>query len=67
MNAEFKYDKKILILILHNIACSYQKLKDYENCVAYLDAVIFHYDSTLEQNHKIKIGNDCMFEYNIYI
>jgi hypothetical protein len=59
MNADAKFDKKILILILHNIACCYQKLKDYENCVTYLDAVIFHYDASLDSKHKIKIGLEC--------
>ena len=24
-------DKKLLMVVLHNIACCYQKMKDYEN------------------------------------
>ena len=51
-------DKKILIIILHNLACCYQKTKDFENCISYLEAVIFHFDSALEPKHKIKINED---------
>lgn len=51
---------EIVILILHNIACCYQKLKNFDNCVTYLEAVIFHYDNMLKS--KFNISNDlkCM-------
>lgn len=51
-------DKKILIIILHNLACCYQKTKDFENCISYLEAVIYHFDGALEPKHKIKINED---------
>ena len=51
-------DKKILIIILHNLACCYQKVKDFDNCISYLEAVIYHFDSSLEPKHKIKIKED---------
>ena len=51
-------DKKILIIILHNLACCYQKSKDFENCISYLEAVIYHFDTSLEPKHKIKINED---------
>ena len=48
-------DKKILIIILHNLACCYQKLKDFDNCISYLESVIYHFASSFEQKHHIKI------------
>ena len=50
------FNKKILIIILHNIACCYQKIKDYDKCINYLDAVIFHFDNIIEKKHNIKIN-----------
>lgn len=58
IEAKLNLDKKILIIILYNLACCYQKLKDYDNCINYLEAVIYHFDSLLEPKHKIKIGED---------
>ena len=51
-------NKKLIIIILHNIACCYQKLKDYENCVNYLEAVIYHFDKLIEKKHNIKINEE---------
>ena len=51
-------NKKLIIIILHNIACCYQKLKDYENCVNYLEAVIYHFDNLIEKKHNIKINEE---------
>ena len=51
-------DKKILIIILHNLACCYQKLKDFDNCISYLESVIYHFDSSLEPKHHIKIKEE---------
>ena len=58
IEAKLNLDKKILIIILHNLACCYQKLKDFENCISYLESVIYHFDSLLEPKHKIKIGEN---------
>jgi tetratricopeptide (TPR) repeat protein len=55
---ERKINKKVLILILHNLACCYQKTQNYELCVDYLEAVIFNFDSIVEGRHKIKITLD---------
>ena len=46
---KFNLDKKLIIIILHNLACCYQKLKDYDNCIIYLDGVIYHFDKELEK------------------
>ena len=64
IEAKLNLDKKILIIILHNLACCYQKLKDFENCISYLESVIYHFDSLLEPKHKIKI-NENYFIKNI--
>ena len=54
-----KIEKKTIILILHNIACCFQKLKNFESCVTYLEAVIFQYDGTLDKKYKIKNTVQC--------
>jgi hypothetical protein len=58
IESKLNLDKKILIIILHNLACCYQKLKDFENCISYLECVIYHFDSLLEPKHKIKINEN---------
>ena len=58
IESKLNLDKKILIIILHNLACCYQKLKDFENCISYLESVIYHFDSLLEPKHKIKINEN---------
>ena len=58
IEAKLNLDKKILIIILHNLACCYQKLKDFDICISYLESVIYHFDSSLEPKHHIKIKDD---------
>ena len=53
-----KLDKKLLSIILHNIACCYQKIKDYNSCISYLEAVIFHFDNYLETKHKFNLTEE---------
>ena len=55
---KFHFDKKTIIIILHNLACCYQKLKDFDNCIIYLDSVIYHFDKELEKKHQIKINEE---------
>ena len=43
---------------MHNLACCYQKLKDYDNCIIYLEAVIYHFDKELERKHQLKISEE---------
>ena len=50
--------KKFIIIALHNIACCYQKLKDNDNCINYLEAVIYHFDKIIENKHKIIINEE---------
>lgn len=53
-----KISKKFIIIVLHNIACCYQKLKDYDNCINYLEAVIYQFDKLIEKKHKIIINEE---------
>ena len=51
-------NKKLIIIILHNMACCYHKLKDYDNCINYLESVIYHFDKLIEKKHKISINEE---------
>ena len=62
IESKFNFDKKLIIIILHNIACSYQKLKDYNNCIIYLDGVVHHFDRELEKKHQIKISEEYFYQ-----
>ena len=63
IESKINFNKKLLIVLLHNIACCYQKLKDFPNCITYLDAVIYHYDFSLENNHNIKIKAQYFYNF----
>ena len=65
LEAKFNFDNKLIILIIHNIACCYQKLKDYENCISYLDSVIYHFEKEIEKKYKIKINEESILQ-NIF-
>ena len=58
IESKLNLDKKIIIVILQNLACCYQKIKDYENCISYLEAVIYHFDLSLQPKHHIIINED---------
>ena len=69
LETKYNFDIKLIILIMHNIACCYQKLKDYENCIIYLDAVIYHFENEIEKKYKIKINEESILlniNKNIY-
>ena len=51
-------NKKIVIIVLYNIACCFQKLKDLDNSILYLDVLIYHFDKNLEKKYKISITLD---------
>ena len=63
INPKKNLEKKMLLIILHNLACCFQKLKDYDNCINYLDAVIYHYDTSLEKRHNIKIEENYLMQH----
>lgn len=61
-NAEKKFEKvlqslelKIKIIINHNIACCYQKMKNVTKCISYLEKVNNDFDKLLEKKHSVKI------------
>ena len=61
--------KKYLIIVLHNIACCYDKLKDLDNCLIYFEALLYHFDSSLEKKYKISITPeyfDSLIKTNYY-
>ena len=63
MDQRLNFDKKLLIIILHNIACAHQKLKDLDNCISYLESVLYHYDLSLEKKHNIKINDNYFIQH----
>ena len=63
MEQRLNFEKNLLIIILHNIACAHQKLKDIDNCISYLESVIYHYDSSLEKKHNIKIEDNYFIQH----
>ena len=65
LESKFNFDSKLIISIMNNIACCYQKIKDYENCILYLDSVIYHFENELESKFKIKISEEFILQ-NLY-
>ena len=65
LETKYNFDAKLIILIIHNIACCYQKLKNYSECVNYLDTVIYHFENQIEKKYKIKINEDFILQ-NLY-
>ena len=63
INPKFDIEKKMLLIILNNLACCFQKLKDFNNCINYLEAVIYHYDTSLEKRHNIKIDENYFVQH----
>ena len=61
VESKLDYDKKLIVIILHNLSCCYQKIKDYDNCIVYLGGVIYHFDKELEKKHKITINEDYFY------
>lgn len=61
MENDKNFDKKVIIIILHNLACCYQKMKDFESCISYLEAVLYHFDGKLESKYNIKITPQGMY------
>ena len=63
MDQRYNIDKKLLIILLHNIACAHQKLKDINNCISYLESVIYHYDLSIEKKHNIVINENYFIKH----
>lgn len=63
LNKNSYIDNKISILILHNIATCYQKNKEFDKCVKYLETVIFQYNSFIEKLHNIRINEQCKMNF----
>ena len=63
MDIKLNIDKKLLVVVLHNISSCYQKLKDINNSISYLEAVIYHFDSILEKKHQIQINENYFIQH----
>ena len=57
-NVTLLIPKKFVIIVLYNLATCFYKLKNLENSIIYLDAVIYHFDTSLEKKYKIKINEE---------
>ena len=49
-------ESKLKVIINHNIACCYQKLKNIPKCIIYLEKVNELFNKYLENKHKITIN-----------
>ncbi len=49
-------ESKLKVIINHNIACCYQKLKNIPKCIIYLEKVNELFNKYLENKHKISIN-----------
>jgi len=45
-------DRKMIIVILYNLACAYQGIWDLEKCKKYIDGVIFNIDKMLQEEKE---------------
>ena len=51
-------ESKVSVIINHNIACCYQKQKNIEKCINYLQKVNNEFNIYLENKHKIQINTN---------
>ena len=55
-------ESKLKVIINHNIACCYQKLKNIPKCIIYLEKVNELFNKYLENKHKILINTSFFLE-----
>ena len=51
-------EPKIKVIISHNMACCYQKMKNIQKCIFYLEKVNNEFNSYLEKKHQVIIDNN---------
>ena len=51
-------EPKIKVIINHNMACCYQKMKNIQKCICYLEKVNNEFNSYLEKKHQVIIDNN---------
>ena len=51
-------ESKVSVIINHNTACCYQKQKNIEKCINYLQKVNNEFNIYLENKHKIQINTN---------
>ena len=51
-------EPKIKVIINHNMACCYQKIKNIQKCIFYLEKVNSEFNSYLEKKHQVLIDSN---------
>ena len=51
-------EPKVKVIINHNMACCYQKLKNIQKCIFYLEKVNNEFNSYLEKKHQVLIDSN---------
>jgi hypothetical protein len=54
-------DRNLIIIVLYNIACCYQRLGMLEECVSYLDGTVFNLKSKITEFEHIEDNNNKRF------
>ena len=57
-NINLLNESKIKVIINHNLACCYQKMKNISKCIFHLEKVNNEFNSYLEKKHQILIDNN---------
>ena len=54
-NSNILTEPKVKVIINHNMACCYQKIKNIQKCIFYLEKVNNEFNSYLEKKHQVLI------------
>ena len=57
-NTNLLFEPKIKVIIIHNMACCYKKMKIIQKCIFYLEKVNNEFNSYLEKKHQVFIDNN---------
>lgn len=57
-NSPFIPEQKIKVIFFHNTACCFQKMKNIQKCIFYLEKVNNEFNSYLEKKHQILIDQN---------
>ena len=58
-------DRNIIIIVLYNIACCYQRLGMLDECVSYLDGTIFNIKSKITEFENLEEEQNNKDRFNI--
>jgi len=57
-NSNIFIEPKVKVIINHNMACCYQKIKNIQKCIFYLEKVNNEFNSYLEKKHQVLIDSN---------